>query len=186
MAKDKDVNININQPVPGSQTPAQGSQPTPVQRDILVAMDAAQKVHARQEAADAEDSDLGDRKKQALASMILQGGTGSADDLQKQALSMLIESLSEDLSDKRKKKAAAEEEMRRLMLARTDGLKIEKARKQATQTACDHRKEDGRTRLGGQRLSNGHLVLMCGYCGKEYDETSVPPHLIPNGDWIGG
>jgi len=157
-------------------------------KEILIAQAAAKAVNERRQAeAAADEADL-NSKKQAAATLATLNTVSAApaSDLQNQVLATLLQSLQHDLSKKQAKEAEEEENLRRLMLARADGIRHEKANREAAQNYCDHRKEDGRTRIVGQKLSNNHLSLMCGYCYKEFNEDSVPPSLRPSGDFIGG
>jgi hypothetical protein len=79
-----------------------------------------------------------------------------------------------------------EEEMRRLLEARSIAFKEEIAGRQRAQEYCPHRKEDGRSRIGGQRLSNGVVLFLCQYCGKEWRGQELPPGLQISLDFIGG
>ncbi len=161
-----------------------------IPKEILIAASAAEQIRERNAATAVLEEEETLSKKQTLAGLATTlGDTASAtptNDLQQQALAMLIKSLSHDLAKKEAKEAKEEEELRRLMLARADGIKHEKERRAITQAVCDHRKENGHSRICGQKTSNGHLSLMCNLCYKEFDENTVPPHLMVSGDYIGG
>ena len=98
----------------------------------------------------------------------------------------LLELIQADLGDRRAKKSKEEDELRRLMIARTQGFKEEKERRDLMQAYCHHRKENMRPNIGGQRLSNGHTVFICGTCYKTFDETNLPPTLQVDLQNIGG
>ncbi len=157
-------------------------------KEILLAQAAVKAVNERKEQVLAEEAADLNSKKQAAATLATLNTVAQAapSDLQNEVLATLLKSLQHDLSKKQAKEAEEEENLRRLMLARADGIKHEKANREAAQNYCDHRKENGHTRIVGQKLSNNHLSLMCGYCYKEFDENSVPPHLRPSGDVVGG
>lgn len=60
--------------------------------------------------------------------------------------------------------------------------------REAFKNACSHTKQNGKSALGGQRLSNGDLLLLCQRCQKTWQGAEVdqiPPQLAPNGDHIG-
>lgn len=68
--------------------------------------------------------------------------------------------------------------------ARAAALKAENAERlayrEAKESACRHRKEDERTALAGQELSNGVVQLICLKCGRsrpdsEWDSALWPP-----------
>ena len=92
----------------------------------------------------------------------------------------------EDLREKRDKRRAEAENIRRLRLANISRIAEERALKSRAQELCRHVKENGRPNIGGQKLSNGHLSLVCQTCHREFDETNLPPHLMISLDNIGG
>lgn len=92
-----------------------------------------------------------------------------------------------ELMDRRKRKEEERADQQRFLLARTEDHKHETARKIAGQAACNHIKERGYgSRVGGQRLSNNHFAYLCQFCGKEWDETSLPAHLAIPMEFVGG
>lgn len=78
-----------------------------------------------------------------------------------------------------------EEELRRLKESQIEYTKQAMAQKEAMQNACPHIKENGRPRLGGQRLSSGEIVFICQNCHKTWT-NSPPPHLMVSLEAIGG
>src|SRR5579859_7460158 len=108
-----------------------------------------------------------------IAGLLSSKGGGGSNPVLDAVLLKLLDNLNADSEKKR--------------LAQVDNIKQMHERQLLTQRVCDHRKEDGRgTRLGGQRLSNGHTAFMCNLCYKTWDETDVPGHLLPRSEFIGG
>lgn len=123
----------------------------------------------------------------ALLGNALSGGTtGDTNPLLQQVLLKLLDNLNRESEEKEAKNLEARDQQNRLRAAQVSNIKQEKARRENTQRACSHLKENGKTRIGGQKLSNGHVALFCSFCYKEFDETTIPPHLLPNGEHIGG
>lgn len=92
----------------------------------------------------------------------------------------------ESLLAEKGKRDEEKENKRRLSLANIERLKEERKIKERAQLMCDHRKMNGRPNIGGQRLSNSKLSLVCQNCFKTFDEDTIPPHLGINMDNIGG
>jgi glucan-binding YG repeat protein len=161
-----------------------------VPKDILLAAGAIEQLRNRKAEADKVDEDESQSKQQtiaALGAIQAAGGLGaSQSDLQSQVLQALLQNLNLDMADKQAKKAAEKEQLERQMRAQCDNVKHEKERQKASQDYCSHQKENGRSRIGGQRLSNGHYAYLCGYCHKEYDETTLPSHLQISMELVGG
>ena len=161
-------------------------KPNEVPKEILIAASAAEQVRQRNAATAVAEADEVESMKTVAGALTAMGSATSPDDEQRQLMKILIENLSHDMAKKRKKEAEEEDNLRRLMLAQADSIKHEKARKLAIQTYCQHLKENGRSRVCGQKLSNGHLSLICSLCYREWDETTLPPHLQVSYDDIGG
>ncbi len=163
-----------------------------IPKEILIAASASEQIKQRESSIAIQDAEETQSKQQAATVLAALGGTtvsGSStatNDLQNQVLTKLLQSLEYDLGKKQAKQEEEEESLRRLIKARNEGVKVEKERRELTQRICDHRKEDGRTRICGQRISNGTVSLMCNLCYAEFSASTVPPHLMPNGDFIGG
>ncbi len=120
----------------------------------------------------------------AMAAMAIQGGTG--DDAAKK---LLVEYLEDALAERRKRKEQAE----RLAQASVEATKEYVKTREAEIARCSHRKQDGSTRLSGQRLSGtGQLCLVCKYCGADFfdpplpGQRPIPRELMPPSDEIGG
>jgi hypothetical protein len=79
-----------------------------------------------------------------------------------------------------------EEELRRLLAARSEAFKQEIEGRKRAQEFCPHRKEDNRSRIGGQRLSDGTVLYLCQYCAKEWRGTELPPSLAIPFELVGG
>ena len=156
-------------------------------KEIQIALSAAEQVKERAKIAQ-EEADLETESKQKTLTALgaLSGLGGTQSDLQSQVLQALLENLQHDMQKKRAKEKEEEDNVRRLMQARNDSLKIERAQREHTQRVCDHRKENGHSRICGQKLSNNSLSLMCNLCYRQFDENNVPPHLMISGEFIGG
>lgn len=102
--------------------------------------------------------------------------------LQKAKTALELEELEERVTASREKK-----ESHRKLRAQT-AREMEDARKKqmASQNMCAHKKPNGFTAVAGQRLNNGHYALICQYCYKEFDETTIPFMLRPAQELIGG
>lgn len=158
-------------------------------KEIQIALSAAEQIKDREKiAAATEDAELESKQKTmaALGTIAAAGGGVTQNDLMNRALQALIANLDHDMAKKRAKEERDEEEVRRLIQARNDGLKIERAQREHTQRVCDHRKSNGATRICGQRTSDHKLALLCNLCYRTFDEFTCPPHLVPSGDVIGG
>lgn len=99
---------------------------------------------------------------------------------------LLNQLLLDELGQRQKKRAEAEEEIRRLMLARTQGFKGDSERRRREQASCQHRKDDGRVAIGGQKLSNNSYSFICSRCFSEFTEHTLPAGVQVNLDTIGG
>lgn len=85
------------------------------------------------------------------------------------------------------KKEAELDQRARAQTAMLQSIAEGEAMRAAGQENCPHRKENGRTALAGQQVSNGQIVLICLHCQKEFrDFAKVPEHLRPAPDLIGG
>jgi len=62
--------------------------------------------------------------------------------------------------------------------------------KNLEQDMCSHKKQDGRSRIGGQYLSNGTFMAICTWCQKHWslpaDNATFPKELMPSPEIIGG
>lgn len=167
------------------------AQPHSIPKEILIATSAAEQVKARNDAAIAQQASVTEDQQRTVAALgVLQAagglGAGTQSDLQAQVLQALLENLQHDMAKKRAKEAEDENNLLRLMLARADSIKHEKAQRENTQRVCDHRKENGHSRICGQKVSNGHVALLCNLCYREFDENNCPPHLMVSNEFIGG
>jgi hypothetical protein len=99
---------------------------------------------------------------------------------------MLLKLLSNKLAEEENEKKMKVEEAQKLLIARTQDFKRAQEIKVWTQENCDHRKEDGRSRLGGQRLSNGDTLYICQLCFKTWNQVNMPRNLQIDPNWIGG
>ena len=85
------------------------------------------------------------------------------------------------LTKKLAKEAAIEEEQealqKRRQLAMLEVVKQQIANDAARRNGCSHMKENGKAAIGGQKLQNGHLFLICLHCQQEFDENTLPPAL---------
>lgn len=98
----------------------------------------------------------------------------------------LVALLQRKLAREMQEEESKAEELRRLLEARSESFKLEIEGRQRAQEWCPHRKEDGRSRIGGQRLSNGVTLYLCQFCGKEWHGSELPPGLQVSLDFIGG
>lgn len=60
--------------------------------------------------------------------------------------------------------------------------------REAFKNSCPHTKQNGTTALGGQRLSNGNILLICQHCQKTWEGEQVdelPSRLAPDASFIG-
>ncbi len=164
------------------------AQQNSIPKDILIAAAASEQIRNRKAEADsAEDEAIQDKQKTLAALSAIGGlGAGAQSDLQAQVLQALLSNLNMDMADKQAKKAEEKERLERQMRAQCDNVAHEKAREKASQDYCSHTKENGRSRLGGQKLSNNHYAYICGYCHKVYDETTIPGHLQISMELVGG
>jgi hypothetical protein len=119
-----------------------------------------------------------------LAAAALQSA-GATDD----NLKALINELLSDAVEKRRKEKQRQE---RLAEQAVRSIAEHAAIKEAAKSRCSHRKQDGSTRLAGQRLSNGQEVFVCQFCQSEFHnppasgQSPIPPGLRPPQDEIGG
>jgi len=103
------------------------------------------------------------------------------------------EAVREFLRDYLEEYKRRKQERQQFIQNRLDIIKQEEANRNRLQERCTHRKEDGTSRLAGQRLSGtGQICLVCMGCAKTFympaqeGQEPVPPDLIPHGDAIGG
>lgn len=157
-------------------------------REIQIAASAADQLRGRRADAERQEGEELHSKQQTIAALGTLQAIGSLpqSDLQAQVLQALLENLQHDMGKKRAKEAEQEENLRRFMLARTDSIRLEKEKRALAQAYCDHKKENGRSRICGQKLSNNHYSYLCSYCHKEYDETTLPASLQVPMETIGG
>ena len=72
-----------------------------------------------------------------------------------------------------------------------ENMKIARQKIEDDQTACDHRKPNGKSAIMGQKLHTGpkkdhFFTFVCGYCNKEFNEYTVPPTIRPDMAMVGG
>ena len=121
-----------------------------------------------------------------LAMSLLSGAAGSENN----AASQLMQELAADLLAERKKKKAQQEALAKNAI---HAAQEEKKYRDQEKRRCSHRNQIGDTRLSGQILSNGQLLLVCKWCHKEYHEPPIkemgqeapPRELYPTMDEIG-
>ena len=119
-----------------------------------------------------------------LAAAAIQNGGGNNE--ASEMLNLLIREEMEKRNKERDKRLAlAEQGARR--------SKENREHKLAEQNRCSHRKQDGSTRLRGQRLSGTDQInLVCMFCHKCFyapplpGQEDVPKELWPTPDEIGG
>lgn len=99
---------------------------------------------------------------------------------------LMQELLMDELAERRRKRQQAEDELRKLMLARTQGYQEEQKRREQGQAFCNHRKENMKPNIGGQRLSNNEYIFICQTCYKTWDGKTLPPTLQIGMEHIGG
>lgn len=120
-----------------------------------------------------------------LAATALGNATGGDDRIK----SLLIELIEDQMEKRRKEK----DKSKRLAESAVQAAKEEKEMRESQQRRCNHRKQDGYTRLVGQRVTGtGQISLVCQFCNKNFfmppfnGQIAPPQDLIPNGDEIGG
>ncbi len=111
---------------------------------------------------------------------------GGGDTGTNEVLLRLLASMNKRMEREEAEEERKEEELRRLLAARGEGFKQEIARREAIWAACDHRKENGRPCISGQRLSSNDYAFICMHCQKLWDQKTLPSHLTVNMDDIGG
>jgi len=120
-----------------------------------------------------------------LAAVAMQQAAGGDEKLKELLTALLEDQIERRKQEKEKAKRLAEQavqaaqEYERMVLAK--------------QSTCSHTKQDGRTRLAGQRVSgDGRVCLVCQFCFKTFwhpakeGENPVPAGLMPPSDEIGG
>jgi hypothetical protein len=112
--------------------------------------------------------------------------SGNATDESAQLRAMLLRLLGNKLQEEENEKRMKEEEARRLLIARTQDFKINQERRDATQAACPHLKENGKPNIGGQELSSGDVLFICQLCYKTFNQDTLPRHLAIDPNRIGG
>src|SRR5690349_17336158 len=82
-----------------------------------------------------------------------------------------------ELSERRT--AKQEQDRIQMEVRKAGALSMQRAREQeeAVQRTCPHMKPNMQSALGGQRDHQGKLHLICAYCAKEFDGSTVPQHL---------
>ena len=120
----------------------------------------------------------------AMAALAIKGGEGD-----ERLKSLLIAALEDSLQERQKRK----EQQERLAKASIEATKEYIKTREEEIARCDHRKQDGSTRLSGQRLSGtGQICLVCKKCGADFFDPAlegqrpVPKDLWPSADEIGG
>lgn len=122
-----------------------------------------------------------------LATELLNDAPKAGDtDESAQLRNLLLKLLGNKLAEEEKEKQLKEEEARKLLVARTQDFKAIQERIAWTQESCDHKKEDGRSRVAGQKLSSGDTALICQLCFKVWNQNTLPPALRIDPNWIGG
>lgn len=99
---------------------------------------------------------------------------------------VLLKLLERKLMKEMKQEEEAEEQLRKLKAAQLEAVKRQTEQKKWEQSMCNHMKRNGEPRISGQKLTNGKYHLLCLMCQKEFDGNTLPPHLHPNMDMIGG
>lgn len=132
----------------------------------------------------ANKSNAADAAIPLMAAAMIQQGGGDNDAIRQIVLDLAKEQLAE-----REKKRKAKE---KLELSAIEAVREQALQKKQKEDNCSHQRQDGKTRLAGQRLSNGQICLVCQFCHKEFhhppqaDQVDIPIHLRPNSDAIGG
>lgn len=109
------------------------------------------------------------------------------------ALDAVLASLARKLQKEQDDEEGRIEELKRQRIASLKNIEQEEAAKKFRQNSCSHLKENGKSRLGGQRMSDGRFFFLCQNCGKEFwsparsqfGEDPLPPHLMIPGDLVG-
>lgn len=155
------------------------------QRDAL--LDGRKRQVAAQDATTAADvKHDADTQKTVLAAALLGANNGGQQNEVVQALLLeLLGSIRSDKADKAKAHDTFMAERNAMHLAQVENLKNSKAQTERNQKWCNHRKDNGKSVVGGQQLYNGHMALLCGHCYKEFDENTCPPDLMPRGEECG-
>jgi len=112
-----------------------------------------------------------------------QSKDGKEDELRKTLNALLVEQLHEQIGAR---EAESERRKNRMVEMRTE-LEQERLERQLRQNSCSHLKEDQKSALAGQELSNGQLYLACQKCRKTFTEEDLKQNtpIIPKGDNIG-
>jgi hypothetical protein len=91
---------------------------------------------------------------------------------------------------KLEKEEALEEDLKQqaiaVRMAASSSLRQKMEMERRIQANCDHRKENGHSRLVACRSSTGRELFGCQNCGKEFVTEDCPPHLRPKAEHIGG
>jgi hypothetical protein len=159
---------------------------TPTEAQRKAAVNAIVNKHAANAASEAEAEERSDSSKlKAVAALIPALSGGGSNDVLQEVLLELAASLREDREEKAKIRQDKLDDFNRLKKAQVENVRILHERVSRTQKTCSHTKEDGRTRLAGQKMHNGDLALMCNYCYKVFFNDEIPPHLMPRGEAMG-
>lgn len=114
-------------------------------------------------------------------------GTGN-----EQVNALLQQLLFEKLTQEKSERDVVKEQLRHRRETAVVNAKLHEDQAQQQKDNCSHRKEDQRTRLGGQFLSDGRLFLTCQGCAEAFyypareGEKPIPQELMPRGEMIGG
>jgi len=120
-----------------------------------------------------------------LAAVAMQNAAGGDEHIRELLTQMLEDQIEKRNKEKNKLKKLAEQAV--ISAKEYDQMVASR------QSGCPHTKQDGRTRLAGQRVSgDGRTVLVCQFCFKilhhpvKESENPVPAGLMPPADEIGG
>ncbi len=110
---------------------------------------------------------------------------------QNSALSVLLNEMAQEYLEKFKKD---KDRKQRQAEAGIQAAKDAAKNKADEQARCSHRKRNNEPRTGGQKLSNGQIVIVCLGCSKEWHNPPIaelgqeacPRELFPSPDIIGG
>jgi hypothetical protein len=70
--------------------------------------------------------------------------------------------------------------------SRLEAIEQERQAREWNQSQCNHRKENGRPSIGGQRDHSGHYMFICLNCMKQWVDGELPmTHRIPM-ELVGG
>jgi hypothetical protein len=102
--------------------------------------------------------------------------------VQEQLAQILLEKYQKDIDEENRKKSIRKKQQE--VLAKEAQAKREEELR--IQESCDHKKPNGTTALVASYNHHGEIMGICQTCGKEWLKNSIPQHLLPPGEAIGG